>query len=165
MMPLPDDWQMPDPVPPVSVEMLQTAMEVGTNAAAGNGPVPYMLENNPPGLSIENDDGTVTRYRFGDTALNKFLMAIKDLVPLDPDKRMALCLRAWRLMEVIHDRRFKGYVRETESPEMMEYADTLGKVMADIPYRLNNSPKPQEILREVRRRESQGSQSDLFGGG
>lgn len=164
MMPLPEDWVFPDPLPPVPVELLKTALQVGTTAAAGKSFVAGMLKNDPPGFAIEDDDGEVKHYQFGNTALNRFLFAVKDLSPFDHDRRTALCLRAWRLMDAICDRRFRDYVRKSVNPEVMEYDDTLGKVMAEIPYRLHDGPKMQAILREVRRRKSQGPQPDLFGG-
>jgi|GEM_PF-2859934 len=163
MMPIPDDWRMPDPIPPVPVELLKTAMEVGTTAAAGQGFIAGMFKNDPPGFGIEDDDGTVTEYLFSDSPLNRFLFAVKSLSPFDHDRRTALCLRTWRLMDAICDRRFRDYVRQSDNPEVMEYDDTLGEVMAEIPYRLHEGPKMQDILREVRRRESQGPQPDLFG--
>lgn len=163
-MPLPTDWQMPDPVPPVSVELLQVAMQVGTAAAAGHGFVAGMLKTDPPGFAIEDDAGNVTNYRFGDTPLNRFLLAIRDLAPFDPDQRTAVALRAWRLSEIIHDRRFRDFIRNTDNAEIQEYDGALCSVLANIFYPLHDSPKPQEILREVRRRGSQVPQPDLFGG-
>ena len=139
-------------------------MEIGSSAAAGKGFVAGMLKNAPPAFGIEDDDGAVTHYEFGNTPLVRFLFSIKDLSPFDHDRRISLCLRAWRLMDAITDRRFRAYVRNTDSPEVMEYDDALGKVLASIPYRLHDGPKLQEILREVRRRESKGPQPDLFGG-
>lgn len=164
MMPLPPNWVMPDPLPPVSVEMLKTAMAVGSTAAAGHGLVAQKLKEDPPGFGVEDDDGNMRHYRFGDTPLTRFLLSVKDLCPLDPDQRTALCLRAWRLMDAIYDRRFRDYVRHTDNPEIHEYDDALAKVMANIFYPLHDGPKMQDILREVRKRESQGPQSDLFGG-
>ena len=164
MMPLAPDWQMPDPLPIVSTEMLQAAMEIGTTAAAGHGFISGMLEDDPPGFAIQDDDGEVKHYRFRDTPLNRFLFAVKDLSPMDPDRRTAICLRAWKLSEVIYDRRFRHYVRPTDHPEIHQYSDVLAKVVASIPYPLHDSPSLQEILREVRKREAQGPQADLFGG-
>jgi len=165
MMPLPEDWVMPDPIPAVPVELLKCAMEVGTSAAAGQGFVASMLKTDPPGFAIEDDAGNVTNYRFGDTPLNRFLLAIRDLSPFDPDQRTAVALRAWKLSEIIHDRRFRDFIRNTDNAEIQEYDGALCSVLASIFYPLHDSPKPQDILREVRRRESQGPQADLFGGG
>ncbi len=119
-----------------------------------------------PSLWLEDDEtGELQYIQFTNHPQVRFLTAVMDLAPSDRDKAFALALRASSLLDALRDRRFKPYTQDTDDPEQIEFDEVLAEVVATIPYRLHDGPKMQEILREVRRRESQGPQADLFGGG